>query len=294
MSSRRTLILIGALVTGAIAALLIFQYVGGIEEKAQGNAQLVSVVIATADIKKGENATDLIARGALSVGERRRVDLPANNLTRVDELKSQVSQIDISPGTVITSAMFKSDVAITDTISTALNPGMVAVTVSVDQVRSVAQMLSPGDYVNITAIGNCKMGADGKLTLSSGSGGGGEGATGGGDSVQCAAMLYQKVRILGIGKSLGSSASTPVATPGEAAPPTTAAPESDLVTFEVPPQAAQRLQMAPSLSLTLVRKDYKPTPIPVEAYLITDGANGATPYGGDPEAATTDPAQAGK
>ena len=46
MSTRRTLILVGALVVGAVAALLIFRYVGGIEERAQGETQMVSVVIA--------------------------------------------------------------------------------------------------------------------------------------------------------------------------------------------------------------------------------------------------------
>src|SRR4029077_7218144 len=78
VSSRRTLILIGALVAGAVAALLIFQYVGGIEEKAQGDAQMVDVVIAKAPITKGAAANDLIAAQAIDIGQRRQVDLPAN------------------------------------------------------------------------------------------------------------------------------------------------------------------------------------------------------------------------
>ena len=294
VSSRRTLILVGALVTGAIAALLIFKYVGGIEEKAQGDAQMVSVVIAKGDIKKGDGATDLIARQVLAVGERRQIDLPANVVTRTDELKSQVAQLDIAPGTVIVSSMFQSDAAITDTVSTALSPGMVATTVSADQVHAVAGFVAQGDYVNLTVIGSCKLGDGGKLQLD---GGGVAGGSGGGDTssatasgpaastVSCAASLYQKARILGIGQSLGTGASSPVAAPGDTTP-TTAAPTSDLITFELPPEAAQRLQLASNVYMSLVRKDYQPKPIPIDPYLVVDGVNGATPYGADPETQT--------
>jgi len=292
VSSRRTLILIGALVTGAIAALLIFKYVGGIEEKAQGDAQMVSVVIAKGPIKKGEGATDLIARQVIAIGERRQIDLPANAVTRTDELKSQVAQLDIDPGTVIVSSMFQSDAAITDTVSTAINPGMVATAVSVDQVHAVAGLVAQGDYVNITVVGTCRLGDGGKLELDGGSaGGGGSDTSAGGapaaevQTVSCAASLYQKARILGIGRSLGTSASTPVATPGDTTP-TTAAPTSDLITFELPPEAAQRLQLAQNIYLSLVRKDYQPKPIPIDPFLIVDGVNGATPYGADPELQT--------
>lgn len=292
MSSRRTLILIGALVTGAIAALLIFQYVGGIEEKAQGDAQMVSVVIAKGDIKKGDGASDLITRQVLAIGERRQIDLPANVVTRTDELKSQIAQLDIAPGTVIVSSMFQSDAAITDTVSTVLEPGMVATAISVDQVRAVAGLVAQGDYVNLTVVGECRMGASGTLEIATPGGGAtatdttGAAPTGeAAPTVQCAASLYQKARILGIGQSLGTSASTPVAAPGDTTP-TTAAPTSDLITFELPPEAAQRLQLASNVYMSLVRKDYQPKPIPIDPYLTVDGVNGATPYGVDPETQT--------
>lgn len=296
MSSRRTLILIGALVTGAIAALLIFNYVGGIEEKAQGDAQMVSVVIAKGPITKGEGATDLVARQVLAIGQRRRIDLPANAVMQTAEVKSQVAQLDIAPGTVITSSMFVSDAAITDTVSTVLKPGMVATAISVDQVHAVAGLVSAGDYVNLTVVGQCRMGAGGGLEIDGGSAAGGGGspdssagsagsAAGGGATVPCAASLYQKAQILAIGRSLGTSASSPVATPGDATP-TTTAPTSDIITFSLPPEAAQRLQLASNVYMSLVRKDYQPKPIPIDPYLIVDGVKGLTPTGTDPETAT--------
>lgn len=300
MSSRRTLILIGALVAGAIAALLIFQYVGGIEEKAQGDAQMVNVVIVKAPVTKGAAANDLIATQAIDIGQRRQVDLPANRITRPEEIKGQIAQIDLEPGMVVTSSMFQSDAALTNSVSTALKPGMVAVTTSTDQVKAVAGLITQGDYVNLTVVASCALDGAGKTTLTAGSGTGGGsdtgaaagGAAGATPTVSCAASLYQKVRILGIGRSLGTGVSTPVATPGDStAPATTIAPTSDLITFEVPQEAAQVIQLAGpgSLYLTLVRKDYQPHPLPATPYLPTLGANGETPYGVDPETQTEGP-----
>ncbi|MFN8052029.1 MAG: Flp pilus assembly protein CpaB [Acidimicrobiales bacterium] len=297
MSSRRTLILIGALVAGAVAALLIFQYVGGIEEKAQGDAQMVSVVIAKADIKKGAVANDLIATKQIDIGQRRQVELPANRITRPEEIKGQIAQIDLTPGMVITSSMFQADAALTNSVSTALKPGMVAVTTSTDQVKAVAGLITQGDYVNLTVVGSCKLDPSGKTVIDGGTasgGGSGDSASGGATGSNapatfgCGASLYQKVRILGIGRSLGTGVSTPVATPGEATPATTVAPTSDLITFEVPQEAAQIIQLSGpgSLYLTLVRKDYQPHPLPMTSFLPLPGVDGNTPYGADPETQT--------
>ena len=53
MSSRRTLILIAAIAVGALAAFAIFNYVGGIEDRANEDVQRVSVIRITQDIPQG-------------------------------------------------------------------------------------------------------------------------------------------------------------------------------------------------------------------------------------------------
>lgn len=289
MSSRRTLILVGALVAGAVAALLIFQYVGGIEEKAQGDAQVVSVVIAKAPIEKGASADDLINTQAVDIGERRQSELPANAVMRPEEIKGQLAQLKIEPGTVITSTMFQSDGTLTNSVSPVLKPGMVAVTKTADQVHAVAGLITQGDYVNLTVVGTCIDGPGG-MTVDGGTAAPATdtapGAPAVTESFGCAASFYQKVRIMAIGRSLGSAAATPVATPGEAAPSTTVAPTSDLITFEVPQEVAQNFHLAPDVYLTLVRKDYVPHPIEPSRYLPTPGVAGETPYGADPETQT--------
>lgn len=299
VSSRRTLILIAALAVGAVAALLIFQYVGSIEDKAQGDAQMVSVVIAKSQIAKGSDATALITANAVGIGSRRQVELPADAVKRPEEIKGQIAQLDLQPGTIITKSMFQSDAAITNSVSTALKEGMVAVTTSSDQVMGVAGLVSQGDYVNLSIVGVCVKGGDGKYVLDGGvsqaapaesaDGAAEAGATGTATQVKCAASVYQKVRILAIGRSLGTGVAAAAPAADGSAPATTQPPVSDLITFEVPPEAAQVIQLAGpgSLYMTLVRRDYEAHPIPVSEYdkLPVAGTDGKTPYGADPEKA---------
>jgi len=290
VSSRRTVILIVALVVGALSAFMIFQYVGSIEEQAQGGTQVVPVVIAKADIPKGTQSDGAIDAGVIGAGDRRQADLPGNVITRVEDIKGQVATIDIAPGTIITSAMFASAADLTDSNSNVLDEGMVAVTVSADQVKSVAGLIKPGDYVNVMVTGNCVLGSDGKVGL------GQDTSTGGSDtgaapesganptSTQCVGQLFQKTRILAIGRSFGSPVAAAPADPA-AAPTTTEAPTSDMITFEVPAPQSQYLAAATSIYLALVRPDYQVVPMdPASFPLPLFGAAGQTPYGGDPEA----------
>src|ERR1700753_658523 len=76
VSSRRTLILVGAIVVGAIAALLILRYVGSVQDKASSDNHLVPVVVATGDIAKGTAANDALAQGLIEIRNRRQADLP--------------------------------------------------------------------------------------------------------------------------------------------------------------------------------------------------------------------------
>ncbi|MEI2653074.1 MAG: hypothetical protein V9G12_13170, partial [Microthrixaceae bacterium] len=181
MSSRRTLILIGALVTGLISALLIYKYVGGIEEKAQGDAQLVNVVIAKDTIRKGENATDVLYRPS---GDRRRrtpTDRPSG---RCDHPCGRGEEPDRSARHRSRHGDHRRHVRfrrrhLRDGQATPSRDGTAATTVSVDQVHAVAGLVATGDYVNLTVVGQCRLGSAGKLEIDGGSVSGGTGGEGG-------------------------------------------------------------------------------------------------------------------
>ena len=247
---------------GAVAALLIFRYVGGIEERAQGETQMVSVVIAKAQIPRGADANALIDSGQIAIGSRRRIDVPANAVTRVEDIRGQLAALDLTAGTIISTPMFVSNTQLSDSTASVLREGMVAVTISADQVHGVAGLITQGDYVNMVVTGKCVT-TDGKVGLAD------EGAaaaptadqpTTGTKAAQqgtgCAGHLYQKVRVLALGRSLGSPVAAAPVQPGET-PTTTQAPTSDLITFEVPPEASQQIIAVPTgkIYLTLVRPE---------------------------------------
>lgn len=280
MSSRRTLILVGALVSGLLAAFLTFRYVGGIEERAQGEAQLTPVVIATAPIPVGASADEAIATAMVNVGERRQVDIPADAVRRTAEIKGMKAQIDIQPGTIITAGMFGTENVATDGATAVIGDGMVFTSISVDDTRGVAQLVKPGDYVNITAIGRCTAGTTEFVAADSGD----EGPA----TEPCSMSLYQKARVVAVGQSLGTAVAAPVGPDGQ--PTEQVVQASPLLTFELPPEPAQVVQTAAStgvvtLHLSLVRKDYVPAPINPTVLIPATGKDGGTPYGGDPEAA---------
>jgi pilus assembly protein CpaB len=260
--------LVGAIVVGAIAALLILRYVNGVEDRASSDTQLVPVVIATGDIAKGESADAAIAANKIEIGNRRRVDLPANAVTRLEDIAGQTATIDMSAGEVVTIPKFSGTSDAGSTSANALEPGYVGVTVSFDATRGVAGLVQPGDYVNILM--------DTSPAAANGSSSGPVGSS----------VLFQKVKVLALGTNLG----TQVAATGDATTPTTPAAPSDLVTFQVPPEAANVLAAASqkTLRLSLVRPDYQPHPIPditVDPAGTLPGELGRTPYDGKPSTA---------
>lgn len=292
MSSRRTLILVGALIAGALAALLIVRYVSGIEDRAAGDNEVVSVVVAKGNIADNVDSNGLIQAEVLGLGERRKADLPADAVTRLEDIKGQTSRLAISAGTIITSGMFSSEEDLSDSNSALLEDNMVAMTMSSDQVRAVAGLLRPGDYVNVMYQGFCLKSDPTQIAYET------EIEDPEIEVEPCSTLVYQKSRILAIGKSFGETA--PAAASGEAvadgsAPTTTEVPASDLITYEIPQEAALLLAHPDvgQVYLTLVRQDYVPIPIDGRTRGEALGSKGFTPYGGDPEAVTDDAAATG-
>ena len=101
-----------------------------------------------------------------------------------------------------------------------------------------------------------------------------------------ARVLQKRVQVLAVDYlTVGDSNQAAAASPdGEAAAPT-AAVQKGLITFIVPPKAAQVLASVPtsSMILTLVSKDYEPVPMPpVDLGVYPGEASGElTPYGPD-------------
>lgn len=272
MSSRRTLILVGAIAVGAIAAFLILRYVGSVEDRASSDGQQVAVLVVKAQIARGEKADDAFAAGKVELGSRRRADLPINAVTRPEDIRGMVAAIDMAPGEVVTVSKFVSETNLSDSNSGMLDAGKVAVTVNFDS-STVDGLIKPGDFVNLMFKADAPSAGENETPAA---------------AETRVSYLFQKVKVLAIGQSFGSPVAATPAAPG--APPTTAAPATGPVTLEVPPEAAPLIVAAAdkSIRLTLVRPDYQPRPLPDGVIVpgkATPGSAGLTPYDGMPAGA---------
>lgn len=283
MSSRRTLILLGAIAVGVVAALLLFNYVRGIEDRANNNAKRVDVFSAKAPIKRGVLGKTAVDDGSIGTSKIPQEFKPATAIASTEEIVKKVALFDIPAGAVIIQGMFVDPAAAQVTFRARLqNPDHVAITVSVDQVRGVGGFLQPGDEVNILVFQDVNVEAA-EVTAA---GPGELPATLAFDSI--ARYLYQKVQILAVGQNALLSPGEQASTTGTDGAQATAAQAGNtgLITFNVPPAAAQLIAMAQqkgSMYLTLVAEEYQPKPLPPPPPIVSilPGEDPAqlTPYG---------------
>ncbi len=270
MSSRRTLILIGAVVIGGLAAFLTMNYVRGVESENAASNQLVEVLVATGPIPKGANADEVIAAGRVALAERRRADLPAAVVRRNAEIAGQVAAVDLTGGEIITTSMFVADNQLSGSKGTSLDKGNVAITISVDEAAGVAGLIQPGDSINILAeVAPAETGE--------GAGTGLRNEGGGYGLATPSVFAFQDVKVLAVGQSLGM----PVASTDGTEPAAPTGGGSGLITVQLPPGQAALLAGVrnSNLYLTLNRPDYEPVPVPFQPIVPgLPGEQGESPY----------------
>lgn len=251
MSSRRTVILVAAVVIAAVAAVAAYSYLNGVQRRAYNNATLVKVFVVKKDVKKGQPGEQAIDGGFVGSSEMPQKFRPGNALTDLNAIRGKVALTNLSANQVLVDGQFVDPKVATVSFAQRIPAGQVAVTVQVDQVRGVANLVVPGDKVNI-------------MTLN-----------------PDAHVLFQNVNVLAVG-------TTPAPQAGENAPAQSQAnaqqqQNSGLITFAVPPAAAEKIALAASgggtgLYLTLVPPDNQPVAVP--ALRTADlFSGGLTPYG---------------
>jgi pilus assembly protein CpaB len=280
VSSRRTLILVAAIAIGAVASFLVWNYVGGVQDRAYGDAEMVEVIVVKKDVPKGTFGEETKNQSAIAVDKIPKKFFPPNAIKSIDEIAGKVAINDLVANQVVVSGMFVdpqvAQVTFSDRLNKVRDEDQVAVTISVDQSRGVAALLQPGDYVNILST--------------PGAGAQGEAATvvdAGTYLPQRARYVYQKVQILAVGqKPVPQPGEVTAAAEGEEEAAAAAEEEANtgLITFIVPAEAAQYIaSLDPSTTyLTLVPKDYEPRPMPEIDYgepLPGEVPSKLTPYG---------------
>lgn len=228
MGSRRVVILLVAVVVAAIAGVATYRYLNDVRQSADKKANLVPVFVVDRPIARGTPAATAIAKGLVKLDQVEEKLRPPNALVGdLGALRGLVAVIDLPPGQVLVPGLFVKPAVAQGTLSRQLANGDVAVTVSADGVRGVASNVVPGDYVDLLVLAT-PVKADGTPA-----------------APQHLRFLYQNVKVLAIGTS-GATPAVGSTTPS-AAP---AAAGSGLITFEVPPYAAEKIAFA-SLGLGL-------------------------------------------
>ena len=226
MGNRRTVILIAAVVVAVVAAVAIYSYLNNVQNRAYHNAKLVKVFRVSKDVKKGLPGEQAVDGSFVKSDDIPQKFRPTTALTDINAIRGKVALSDLSAGQVVVDGMFVEPRVAQVSFAQRIPAGQVAITISTDQVRGVAGLIVPGDKVNMLAAA-----PDGER------------------------FLFQNVNVLAIGN-------TPAPQPGETAT-TLPAANSGLITFAVPPLAAEKIALAgASVYLTLVPPDNQPTPVP--------------------------------
>lgn len=307
VSSRRTLILIAAVVVGALSAFLVFNYVNSADDRARGNARQVQVLKIAKDIPKGLTGREAQQQGAIVTANIPAEFKPVTAITDPSIFQDKVAVANFATGQIIVDGMFADPIDNQITFSGRVPndcvdvPGgtakpCVGITISVDQVRGVAGVIVPGDFVNILvkpttfycAKDDTQQAPEGAI-VSDPDPGQQLGIKSDGNVTLCnpARYLYQAAKVLFVDKTAVPQPGEVNAT-GNAATPngsTQTSVNSGLITLEVPATAAQLIASVnpESIYLTLLPQDYKPEALPkldpFPALLPGEDPTQLTPYG---------------
>jgi pilus assembly protein CpaB len=266
------MILIAAIAVGALAAFMIFNYVGGVEDQANEGAERVDVFVVRKDVPKGLPGEQARDEGYIVQDKIPREFLPASAIRSLDQIDGRVALNNLAANQVLVDGMFVDPAQAQIGFSARIPDDMVAVTVSVDQVRGVAGLLVPGDKVDLLLASSAE----------------------GDEETTTSRYAYHAVEILAIGQTATPQPGENITTAGAEGDTTatTAAPtaieNSGLITFIVPVEAAQIIAaLDPAdIYLTLVGPDYEPSAVPPveigpDTPLPGEVDGELTPYGPD-------------
>ena len=289
VSQRRTLILVAAILIGALGSFLVWNYVNGVRDDANAGSKLVEVFLVKQAIPRGTSGT--AAQNYIKRDKIPAKVVPGNAITNPQDISGKVALNALVPNQVVVSDMFvdpsdpNARQSFTERLSRINNEDQSAISISLDQVHGVAGLIQPGDYVNIMVTKVTNVDQNGNPV--------GLGPNANPEEILFAAQaryLYQKAEVLAVGQSTVPQAGVAAATAadgttGSAAPASPgAATNAGLITLIVPTKAAQYIASVDpqALYLTLVARDYKPVPqtnIQIGSQLPAEDGALLTPYG---------------
>ncbi len=147
MNTRR-ITLIVAVVLAVGTGLLLLRYLNGVNQQAttqQAAVVLKPIILASRTIAKGEK----IAPDMLTKTQRPANEVEPDALGDPSQTKGDIAIITIPLGATITATKVGQPAELGITVR--LKPGMRAVSIPVDRVKSVSNLVQPGDHVDVMA-----------------------------------------------------------------------------------------------------------------------------------------------
>ncbi|MCB1039603.1 MAG: RcpC/CpaB family pilus assembly protein [Acidimicrobiales bacterium] len=277
MSQRRTLILIAAIVVGALASFLVWNYTQGVRDQAYSDAERVKVYLVDKEIPRGTAGN--IAVQSISEEQIPRKFKPANAIESLDDIAGQVAKSDLVPNQVVVADMFVAAgdpdaiASNADKVTEIKNKDMSTFTITASSDNAVAGLIAPGDYVNILvkSYAESLAGGVGEATDTDGASGVSSGAD------PQARYVYQKAQVLFVGTTSVEQANSATSADGTEAAPVAG---STQITLILPVEATQLLASIPAENIyfSLVAKDYEPK--------ATDKLDTTTPPSENPQILT--------
>jgi pilus assembly protein CpaB len=144
---RKVTLLVVAFAIAAVGASLVLLYVNGLEDKAQANEDLVSVLTATERIDPGEQAGTAQSEGKFALTQLPKSSVVAGAVSSVASMSDEVALDAIYPGEQILAAKFGTTAASHQTLN--IPKGQIAVSVQLTDPARVAGFVTPGSHVVI-------------------------------------------------------------------------------------------------------------------------------------------------
>jgi pilus assembly protein CpaB len=189
---RRTLLLITSILIAAVGTALVAIYVRGADERAEADADLVTVLVATKKVAAGtpvQQALESLSFDEGRVLQRQRVTDAFTNLEQIQALATggSVAVSQILPGQIVQAAMF-------DDVSAATETGLTP-----DQMRLAVQLNDPN-----RSAGFLQSGSEVAVFFTSGEG-----------EVQKTSLLLPSIRVLSVGATVRAPAQSTTGETGD-------------------------------------------------------------------------------
>lgn len=145
---RRFLLFAMAFVVALASSGAVFAYVSEVDARAVADQQPTKVLVVTERILAGTTAGQALENDQVEVKTVAKGSVPEGGLATVDDIADQVALADLFPGEMLLAAKFGAEPPPNSGALT-IPPGMLAISVSLEDPQSVAGFVTPGAEVAV-------------------------------------------------------------------------------------------------------------------------------------------------